>query len=407
MRFLKRFLAPTLLISFSAAIAVVLLELGLRLILNPVDYLKPALVTDPVLGHRIPPGSAWHDAWGFRNHAVPHSADIVTIGDSMTYGNQALAKDAWPAVLGRLTEKSVYNMGLGGYGPLQYWYLMVNMAATLRPKAIIVGLYIGNDLMDASTLASHYDAWKDFRDGKEGAPPPSDNNPGDGVIFTSGNTGSLIKFLMGHSIVFRMLLDSPAGELIHQARNLFHGVDLGFVNFKDEEPGDGTFVSVDVHGKKVAVQNGYVFPAIDLDSPNVASGLNITIRVLGLMQRFCTEKGIGLIVVLIPTKDTVLAEELPPAKRTVKYARTVEEETKIRDILMSACVLEGIACLDVLTALRDDLKTGLPYFVDTENHPNKEGYAVIAASIARFLREAPSGTGLAASNLASAVPTPQ
>ena len=58
-----------------------------------MDYLKPTLVADDFLDHRVVGHTGGHDAWGFRNRAVPSRADIVCIGDSMTYGVAARARD--------------------------------------------------------------------------------------------------------------------------------------------------------------------------------------------------------------------------------------------------------------------------------------------------------------------------
>ena len=42
-------------------------------------------------------GMGPHDILGFRNRAIPNLADVVTIGDSQTYGNNALLADNWPS----------------------------------------------------------------------------------------------------------------------------------------------------------------------------------------------------------------------------------------------------------------------------------------------------------------------
>ena len=44
-------------------------------------------------------------------------------------------------ILAKLSGESVYNMSLGGYGPIQYLYLLQNLAVKLRPKTVIVGFY--------------------------------------------------------------------------------------------------------------------------------------------------------------------------------------------------------------------------------------------------------------------------
>src|SRR5262245_22749702 len=46
-------------------------------------------VSDSNLGHRLQPYTMGHDANGFRNSSVPAQADIVAIGDSVTWGVNA------------------------------------------------------------------------------------------------------------------------------------------------------------------------------------------------------------------------------------------------------------------------------------------------------------------------------
>src|SRR2546425_6494051 len=135
-------------------------EVGLRIVekVQLGDRAKAATVDDPQLGMRVVPYATGHDANGFRNASVPPKVDVVALGDSQTWGINVHTDDAWPQQLERLSGRSVYNMGVGGYGPIQYWILM-DKALSLSPKVIVVGLYFGNDLYDAYsttyTLNSH------------------------------------------------------------------------------------------------------------------------------------------------------------------------------------------------------------------------------------------------------------
>ena len=83
---MKRYLLNMLLLTTSVIFSLVIAEGVLRLVLDPVDYLMPYLVSDEILGHKVEPYSAGHDAWGFRNKSVPVKSHFVAIGDSQTYG---------------------------------------------------------------------------------------------------------------------------------------------------------------------------------------------------------------------------------------------------------------------------------------------------------------------------------
>src|SRR5437667_5453104 len=120
----KKILLNFTAIALSTAFALLLAEFGSRLFLNSSDFLLLDAVSDPVMSYVPSPSAmAGFDKWGFRNRQVPESADIVAVGDSHTYGNMARMVESWPYVLGRLTGRQVYNMGLGGYGPIQYFQL--------------------------------------------------------------------------------------------------------------------------------------------------------------------------------------------------------------------------------------------------------------------------------------------
>jgi hypothetical protein len=122
----------------SLSVGLLLLELISRIIIEPVNFLRPQLIDDAILGHAIKPTSGGHDAWGFRNQIVPASATIVTIGDSQTYGVSAAGRDSWPAILSELSKQRVYNLSLGGYGPVQYFHLLTSKAIKLNPQFVVV-----------------------------------------------------------------------------------------------------------------------------------------------------------------------------------------------------------------------------------------------------------------------------
>jgi len=161
---LKNILINLALFGVAVAVALLLAEFAARLVLNPADFVKLEVVHDDILGGVPSPSArAAFDHWGFRNPKVPETADIVAEGDSHTYGNTARMVDSWPYVLSRLSGRQVYNMGLGGYGPNQYFYLSKTKALTLKPKMIIWGLYMGDDFENAFSLTYGLDYWKDLR----------------------------------------------------------------------------------------------------------------------------------------------------------------------------------------------------------------------------------------------------
>ena len=129
-RKMKSILRNAGLFLISVAVSVTAAELAARIFLDPVDYIKPTLVADAFLNHRVVGNTNGHDVWGFRNREVPSGTNIVCIGHSMTYGVAARARDSWPAALARMLGEKTYNVALGGYP-----YLMHTRAVELHPKS--------------------------------------------------------------------------------------------------------------------------------------------------------------------------------------------------------------------------------------------------------------------------------
>lgn len=138
------------------AVSLVAAEVGLQLLVRftPVGGLvgpranRVIAIPDERLGYRGNPNHPDHDARGYRNARALASADVVTLGDSNTYGISVKREQAWPSVLAARTGLNVYNMAFAGYGPGQITPQWPETLA-LRPRAVIVGFYFGNDLVDA------------------------------------------------------------------------------------------------------------------------------------------------------------------------------------------------------------------------------------------------------------------
>jgi len=110
----------------------------------------PPTIPDPSLVYRPNPEYPEHDGRGFRNPAVPDRAELVALGDSMTYGVGVAPEESWPRQLATLAGRTMYNISYGGYGPV-HSLLLWDEALSFQPHVVIEAVYVGNDLFDAST----------------------------------------------------------------------------------------------------------------------------------------------------------------------------------------------------------------------------------------------------------------
>ena len=114
---------------------------------------------DPVLGWNSRPGEHQQpncvgdevtytvQADGARGYTGydPAKVEVILVGDSYTFGSEVDDDLAYPAVLSRLLEISVANLGVGGYGPVQAMLRLEQLAAQF-PSAhtVIMGIMYEN-----------------------------------------------------------------------------------------------------------------------------------------------------------------------------------------------------------------------------------------------------------------------
>ena len=152
-------------VCMNATLTLVIAEIALRVVaaVSPT----PILVTDQssqrnlLAAYRPPAGSA---PWGFEvnrggfydSEFLPSSESdrqiVVSIGDSFSTGAAVPHALHFTTVCERnLQATEVYNMGFPNIGPRAYLLLLQHEARPLKPDAIVVNLFLGNDLTDGTS----------------------------------------------------------------------------------------------------------------------------------------------------------------------------------------------------------------------------------------------------------------
>ena len=322
----------------------------LRTVLEPSDFLRPDLARDEALGFRIEPNSGGHDAWGFRNPVVPPRADIVTIGDSFTYGSMVRAADSWPAVLAALSGRTVYNLGTPGYGPLQYAELLDSKALRLKPDWVIVALYYGNDFLDASARDT----------------PRADDGSG------------LVHWLQTHSFVYR-ILDGAFSELSRQVfirSYRYTSRSRDYLRIADR---DNRVYTTLAKGR---------MRGVDLGRPEVRRGIEATAGLLRRMNRRCRDHGGRLLVVLLPTKESIFAGYLsdhgaPDDARD--FSKLERNERTIDEQLQASLRNDVIPYVNLREAFLSTVGHEEIYPRHFDGHLNRNGHRLFAEQVLRVI----------------------
>jgi lysophospholipase L1-like esterase len=396
-RRIKTLLGRFLLLSAATLLSLLVMEGVSRLFLSPIDYLKPSLVHDDLLGHAIAPHTAGHDAWGFRNKAIPERCDIVAIGDSQTYGVSATARDSWPAILQRLTGKSVYNLALGGFAAPQYRHLLQTRALSLRPSLVIVGCYCGNDLAETYLTIYGNDHWQNLRRNNFTLARTAAGDTTGAVENAIGGTasrspmlelkpaGAVMRILLAarewlahHSVLYRAAIEgSFVGDLLRRSQTEYGYSSADIATFEDESN---------------QIRAGFTplsrLAALNLDDPRNAEGLRLNMELLHQMSEITSKAGIGFLVALIPTKELVFASYIEN-NEAMNLSQTIDQvlyfERRATELLKADLAEHGIAYVDLLPSLQHAVGKEQIYPINCNGHPTGKGYAVIAQAIASHL----------------------
>jgi hypothetical protein len=385
----KKILANVSVLAVSAVAGLLLCELGARLVLHPADYLEVQMVKSDALGAVPSAGSrSGLDRWGFRNPAVPASADIVAVGDSHTFGNQATMEDSWPYVVRRLAGRSVYNLGMGGYGPNQYFYLLREKALKLNPKLILCGFYMGDDFDGAYLMTYGTEYWSYLR-GLPGVKVDLNTwNVDDGREVNPGLVRKMRVWLARHSVVYQIA---------------FHASSLGNIqgnvrieNAHSISPQATSLIVPEKHIKEAFRPEG-ILRRLDQNSPIVREGMRISFELLAQMNEVSKQNHSGFMVVIIPAKEMVFEDYFkahPEIPLSNVLQRTATNGLLAKEKLIQFLSDSHIAYVDTLPALRGSVENELYARSITDMHPGKNGYLAIGKAVSEALKSGDASVSL-------------
>jgi hypothetical protein len=371
---------PVGVVVLSTLIALLLGELFVRFVVNQGDFLFATLVDHPVLGHRIKPHTTGHDALGFRNLAVPERAGVVAIGDSLTYGIGAARDDSWPQQISILLHESVYNMALGGYGPLEYLYLAQHEAKKLRPRLLIVGFYFGNDLIDAYNTVHRRSYWHSWRE-------TDSEDPGESAYFRLLHAepkklfAAVRDWLSRNSVLYSMLRLT-----LLQGLSFWEQDRMALQATPDRQM---IWIDRSKNSTRTIFTPQLRLAALDPGLPSVQQGLRITKRAFSALNTDAVGQGADLLVVLIPTKERVYCRYLKdtgdPMPSTL--GRLCDAEERIKEDLGQFLAANAIKYVDVTAAMEEQVRKHVQiYPTDSDAHPRATGYSVIARTVYEAVR---------------------
>ncbi len=368
-------------------------SLTVRRLLAPSWDVDAPVTPDPHLVLRGNPLNREHDAAGYRNPRRPTKADIVVLGDSQSYGPSD-PRLAWPRLLSAETGQSVYNMSLPGYGPGQS-LLQLDDALSLKPGLVIVAPYFGNDFFDAFILAlRHPDLgnslpvalWEAAAALERQRPLELEQDVL--LIYELGQPSASPK----PSAVRRLIAEHvKLYGLLRALKHRFMAAPTQSPLLSREftsaasalSPAQRQFASPLVGPDwRTILTAPYRGRVLDDRDPRIRFGFAIARHAVRAISERCQAAGVDLLVVLIPTKESVFWPRVAAPDRPPGLRQLVTDEERLRQEWVSDLRASGVKYLDALRAAPTQ-----PYYEDVDGHPNETGQRIIATAVAARLKE--------------------
>ena len=357
----------TVLVVFSLLVT----EAGLRLFTPfPIYSDRANRVDDPYLIYRLSSSLKDADENGFRNPVVPDKVDIATLGDSHTYGFNVGSEHSWPQQLAKMSGMTVYNFGMGGYGSLQYYY-QIGEAIKLKPKYVILALYLPNDLNDVCKTIIKLPYWQTWAE-EHGFDTNSCYESGKPHLPYQPPKRNLIDLLRENTAIGSLV--SYVWKLATERFN--RGVDGEVLAVEDEN--NPTLIKTD-EGEGLS---GIEF--MDLGRRKISLGYEITRYILKEAKSRCDANNIQFSVVFIPSKVRVYFNYLQARRSQLHdgYYKLVANEKNLLDRFSSMLDKLSVRHVDagpyVLLKLNN---TRGVYMHSSDDHPLTPGYSAYAEAV--------------------------
>ncbi len=368
---------PTILrrCAFAAVPTLLLLLVGevAARVLRLETYEPARMVVEPRLGQILAPDCGEADAWGFRNASVPERVDVVFLGDSQAYGYALRRSEAVHAAFTTLTGRTAYGMALGGYGAVQYREL-TRRALHLRPSAVVIVLFLGNDLIDAHRFAGLEGA-EDLRDAEVNYPPnPTDADPAlePEPNLAAGAVAAVTRLSrIANWVAFRVraVLKTSA------ALTAIYGREHGAPAYE----GGAVTTLFTPH---------YRLECMNPEDLRVRDGLRITRLCFEHIAALCRDAGVRPLLVPLPTKETVYREFLAALGHDTRFLDALATaESAARTTVTAMAQDAGLAVADPTGAFLAELRADRPVWPRiADGHLAAGGAAVVAAVVRDALR---------------------
>lgn len=287
---------------------------------------------------------------------------VLVLGDSITAATQVHFEDTWSARLQALLHQrhpdlEVVNAGIDRYDLAQEYRLGRRLWDTLHPRHVIVGLYLGNDILDYERDAQARPPWQ---------------------------PGGVVVWLREHSYLFAFVMDARSPTQRWRRPTLTTAPTAPAAWVLHSVPGLKA-LSPEARARiceQFAARD--VLPVLR-GGPDAERRLASTERMLGALVALVHDRDAGLTLVLLPVKQEIISAQR--AEWMALHGLTQEDVERPRRRLLDWATREHVEAIDVAPTLKSQPRPEDLYW-SVDLHMTPRGQAVVAEAVAPALDEA-------------------
>ncbi len=291
------------------------------------------------------------DSRGFFNtqdETLYDNADIVTVGDSFTEGSGVPIELSYPSQLAKILNARVLNLGHGSYDCYQYPIVLKRYGVQSHPNVVIMTVWDWNDLQ------LRYPPWKEYCKTH-------------GYISVEEYFRHIEKSEARKDSIY---IVAYFNYLKEQLKIIFDKY-MALWNY-------GYYRGVYSNGRWF---RGPVHSVIAYSGNYLQRCLKYFDEYISDAKKLSLEYHFRLIIVYIPSKELMYSYfmNLPPAEKT---------KGEMKKAVIAEVKKMGIELIDMTPIFVESLKDGVMPFYTLDAHLNKDGYKIMANTIADYLKNA-------------------
>jgi hypothetical protein len=282
---------------------------------------------------------------GFRSHAPSGRAEIVAVGDGMTFAGGLAPEETWVALVGRALQAHTFNFGMPATGPGQYLHVLERYGLRLKPRLVLLAFYTGSDFFDDWL----FQKWR------------ASGTPLDIVEYALFGQSRPTAFLANHSAAF-----ANGAILFNRLVKVGEAVT-------------------------VATRDGALLlrpTRLDMTGEGVREGWRLARESMRTARRLATSAGADFVVVVVPTKEEVY---LPVVPGTERFQREDLDWRAAHQSLVTFLQGEGFLFCDPLPRLQLLAANGQRLHFQRGVYLNRGGHREVAAILTACLRDLSAG----------------